>query len=123
MKRHFWASLMLITVASLATASAAPQVWTPARVDSAGGAPNAGGYFVSAAAILPQPCYDVRIRRVATNYYVEKHYRGGMCTEVITTKQVRQQFNGPAPRWVTIYALGANEKMKHWNVPLEAGSG
>ena len=122
MKRLFWASLMLIT-ATLGTAAAAPQVWTPARVDSAGGAPNAGGYFVSVAAILPQPCYDLRIRRMATNYYVEKRYRGGFCTEVITTKEVRQQFSGPAPRWVTIYALGANGKMKHWNVPLEAGSG
>jgi hypothetical protein len=123
MKRHFWASLMLITVATLATASAATNAWSPARVDSAGGAPDAGGFFVSAAAILPQPCYDVRIRRAATNYYVEQRYRGGMCTEVITTREVRQQFSGLAPRWVTIYALGADHKMKHWNVPLEAGSG
>lgn len=123
MKRLFWASLLLIATAALATASAAPSGWTLAQVTSAGGAPDAGGFFVSAEVRLPQPCYDVRIRRVMTSYFVEQRYRGGMCTEVITIKEVRQQFSGPAPRQATIFARGADGKPTHWAVPLEAGSG
>jgi len=124
MKRLLLASAILAIVSTMLIASAAPAPWKPAVVTHVSALGDSKGFTIVATVRLPQPCYNVRIARALImiyppHYVVDEQYKGGMCTDVITMRTVKQHFDAkPWPQSVNVYALDTNGKSKHWVLPI-----